>query len=367
MVEDARKIRVSMGTFDLIKGLAMILIVLAHMKSHYDLGTLIPKNLIVSMLGFVAFILDAGVNPLFFIIRGFSFKAMPVGKMLRKTYSVFFKPYIYTMLAVAVLFPVIYCLQYGFGLGAFKQAARWVLAFLFGLHDPLAKQKVILGIEVRACWVAWFLLTMFVSSNVFNLIMKFKNRATQIALTVLSVLAGYALSLVDFTYFCLPQGLIAAGYCYVGYFFMNTNFFERSSAVKLGTCLVLLSVAVLEALFGGYNLAYNTYKYGLLEIVGTSCVGVLLLILGVYAGQCKWKGLDWIKQIGIYTFWIMCIHSVELICLPWKKIIQSMPDHPLLAFSIEIVLKVLIYMVSCAALKKISLTKYRRMKLKNGA
>ena len=58
----------------------------------------------------------------------------------------------------------------------------------------------------------------------------------------------------------------------------------------------------------------------------------------------------------------MCVHSVELICLPWNKIVKAMPEYPLLAFAIEIALKVLIFAVSCTVLKSISQRKYQRMR-----
>lgn len=362
MVGAIKKTKINMGTFDLVKGLSMILIVLDHMIPHYDLTAIVPENSALLILAFLMRVIGVGINPVFFVIRGYMFKEKPAGRMLKKSFSACIKPYIYMMLAVAVLYPAVHSIQYGFGQAAFKQAARWVLAFLFGLHDPVAKQKVIFGIEVRACWVAWFLLTMFLASNVFNLILKVKKTAAQIALVVLSIASGYVLSLTGFTYFCLPQGLIAVGYYCAGYMLRKTNFFEKKRSVQIGFCLFLLAVTVWEAVYGSCSLPYNEYKYGLLEFFGTCCAGSLLLILSLRLGQWEWKGLDWTKQIGIYAFWIMCVHGVELICLPWNKIVKAMPEYPLLAFAIEIALKVLIFAVSCTVLKSISQRKYQRMR-----
>lgn len=353
-----------MGTFDLVKGLSMILIVVDHMISHYDVAAFLPNNSALWIFAFLIRLIGVGINPVFFVIRGYMFKEKPAQKMLKKSFSACIKPYIYMMLAVAVLYPAVFSIQYGFGPAAFQQAARWVLAFLFGLHDPAVKQKVIFGIEVRACWVAWFLLAMFLASNVFNLILKVKKTAAQIALAMLSVVTGYVLSLTGFTYFCLPQGLIAVGYYCAGYMLRKTNFFDRKRSVQIGVCFLLLAVTVWEAIYGNCSLPYNEYKNGLLEFVGTCCAGSLLLILSLRLGQWEWKGLDWMKQIGIYAFWVMCIHGVELICLPWAKIVKAMPEHPLLAFAIEIALKVLIFAVSCTVLKRISQRKYQRMRAK---
>lgn len=359
-----REIKIGLGSFDLVKGFAMILIVVNHMVSHYDTAVLFADNTLLKMLGFLLYLIGTGIIPVFFIISGYSFKRKPMKNYMKKSFKDFIKPYFYVMVAVAILYPIVHSIQYGFGRGTFKQSARWVLAFLFGLHDPIAKQKVILGVEVRACWGAWFLLTMFHAGNIFNLILKIKNTAMQFLLVVLSIVFGYVLSLIGFTYFCLPQGLIAVGYCYAGYLLKRMRFFNKKRIVQIGICLIMFAVTLWENFYGDFDLAYSLYKNGLLDILGTCCAGVLLLILSFYTEQYEWRALEWIKEIGIYTLWILCIHSVELICFPWDKIVKSLPEHLRLAFFIEIVIKIFIFAVGCAFLKWTSRNKYKRKRMK---
>lgn len=359
-MQDTRKIKIGLGTFDLLKGFAIIFMVIGHMASHYDMKDLNP---VLSTVWMLLGIFGVCANPMFFIVSGFGFKEKTPGKMLKKTFSELLKPYLYITLAVTVIFSMVHLLQYNKGLSsAIQAAARWILALLFGLHDPLVEQKVILGIEVRACWVAWFLLTMFVAFNVLNLILRAKKTTVQFALVALSIVSGYVLSCFDFTYFCIPQGLITVGYCYTGYMFKKTKFFERKS-FPIWLCIALVPITLMECFLGECSLSYNIYKNGLLDIIGAGCAGVLLFVLGAYAGQCEWKWLDYCKQIGIYTYWIMCIHSVELICFPWDKIIKSMPDYPLVAFVIELGLKFVLILVSCKVLKKVILYRCKKRKL----
>lgn len=365
MVSKTNYIKLSIGSFDLVKGTAIILIVLGHMMSHYDLAGILPDNAFLPVLGIFLRIISAGINPMFFIVKGYTSKEAPVKKTFRKSFSGCVIPYLYAAIAIAILFPIVNSIQYGFRADAFRQAARWVLAFLFGLHDPYAEQKVLFGIEVRACWVTWFLLAMFLSVNLFNLILKVRKTAGQIALVILSVVTGCLLGMVNFTYFCLPQGLIAVGYCYTGYSLKRLRFFQKKRRLQIGICGLLLIPTIWEAIYGSFDLAYNIYRYGPLEIACTCCSGLLLMILCLYANEWKWSGLDWIRQIGVYTLWIMCIHSVELICLPWDRIVKSMPQFPLLAFVLEIILKVLIFTISCTVLKKNSRSRYRRRREKS--
>lgn len=360
MVSNTKKLRIGLGTFDLIKGFGIVLVIMGHMMSHYTMENLNPVvYFVLQVLG----ILGVGANAMFFIVSGFGFKEMAPGKILKKMFSELLKPYLYITLAVAVLYPVVHLLQYNKGwMTAVRASASWVLALLFGLHDPVAEQKVIFGIEVRANWVAWYVLAMFVALNILNLILKAKKTGVQLALVVLSVVSGYVLGYLNFTYFCLPQGLIAVGYCYTGYLLKKLKLLERKTLL-IWMCIVFIPITLMEAFYGEYDLAYNIYKNGVLDIIGTGCAGVLLVVLCIYVGQCEWKWLDPLKQIGIYTYWIMCIHSVELICFPWGNIVKSMPEYPAVAFIIEVGLKFILVTGVCMVLKKITLYRYRKMRL----
>lgn len=363
-MQDTRKIKIGLGSFDLLKGFAIILVIIGHMTSHYDITALTSQTFLGRVFGVLILLLKNGLMPMFFLIRGFAFKNIPAEKMLKRSVSGFLKPYFYAMIAISMIYPMVHCIQYGIGWGAISNTARWVLAFLFGLHDPYAEQKIIFGIEVRACWVVWFLLAMFVADNVFNLIIKGKNTKVEIVLTAVSVGAGLILSSKELTYFCIPQGLIAVGYYYVGYAMKTYNFFGWSRKVQSGFCIAMFVAAILQALFGEFDMAYNLYKNGLLEFVGTSCTGILFLILGVYLASWEGPGVDKIRQIGVYTLWILCIHSVELICFPWGKIVKMMPECQLLAFVIEISLKIIILLASCNVIRKIVQFNYRRRIMK---
>ena len=87
MVSKTNNIKISIGSFDLVKGVAMILIVITHMTSHYDLGSLLPNNIFFKTLGFLILIIGIGFNPVFFIIKGYIFKEKPVKKIVKKSFS----------------------------------------------------------------------------------------------------------------------------------------------------------------------------------------------------------------------------------------------------------------------------------------
>lgn len=332
------------------------------MVYHYDFKLPLSNNALIYTLGIIGIFLNSSINPMFFIVGGYGFREKSCKVILKKTVNELLKPYCYVTLAIAILFPIIHYTQYHNWNSALRQTIRWTLAFLLGIHSNLSSPKSILGIEIAANWVVWYLLTMFIAYNILNLILKSKKIALQVVLVLLSALFGYTLSLFDFNYFCIPQGMIAVFYCYTGYILKKSNFLSNYHVLMI-SCLFIIPIAGLQIVFGEFNMAYNTYKYGLAEIIGTCCSGILMLIINLYVNRIDLKLFDYIREIGMYTYWILCIHSIELVCIPWSKIVKSMPNHPILAFVIELFAKVLIITSGCFLLKKIIFYKYKRRRL----
>ena len=118
-----KEIKLNLATFDLVKGIALIGIVLGHMFSHYD--TARAPGLVVFSLPL--FLLRTAINPMFLIASGFGFRPKPMGKMLKKTASELLKPYGYVTLAVAILFPLVHFLFYRWWPGAVQEGMRYLL------------------------------------------------------------------------------------------------------------------------------------------------------------------------------------------------------------------------------------------------
>lgn len=347
-----KEIKLNLATFDFAKGVAVLGILLGHMFSHYDAAQtlgLVPASALL-------FLLQNAINPMFFIATGFGFRAKPPKKMLAKTKKELLKPYLYVTLLIALLFPLIHFGFYRWWPGAFQEALRYLLAFLLGI--PKAG-KTVLGFSLYECSVMWFFLALFLAMNLLNRILSREPGPAPLLCVGACVLAGYALTLVDFDFFCLPQGLLSVGYCYLGYLLRQWGVLtDGKSRPRL--CIALVLVTLAQLFLGKFNLAYGVFGYGLLDYAASCCAGILLLVLCVFIGQKEWKCLDWIKQVGVYSYWIMCIHSVELVCIPWYTLPQALPDHQLLAFLLEVLLKCGILSAGCFALKKISRQIYKR-------
>lgn len=347
-----KTLRINLGTFDLIKGFCLIALILGHSAPRYDMDQL--KFLLPIVAVLTPF--KAGTNPMFFLISGFTFREKPVKKMLEKSSSSLLKPYLYVLLFIAVLFPLNHYLCYRWWPGAWEETVRTVLAFLLGVPES---GEMVFGYSLYENSVVWFLLALFIAQNLLNLVLKVKNEYLQFAGATCCFLVGYALRCLDFSYFCLPQGLLGTGYCYIGYMLKKHNFFTNGKK-QIAAYVILIVVTVCSLLFDEVSMTHGTPKFGLASYLGAACAGILLMAVGVHAGRLEWRCLDWIKKTGVYIFWIICIHSVEMTCVRWYMLTEYFAERQIIALAIELCAKLTIFILVVLVLKQISKRNYRR-------
>lgn len=351
---ETKKLRIHLGSFDLIKGIAMLLVILGHMSFFYDLQRL-P---LLRPLVFLLKITGPALMPLFFMISGYGFKEKRVLKTLKTTFFGLIVPYLYVAAAFVAIYPVTYFLCHGGLMETAWVTVRYLLAFLLGI--PKAG-KVIGGFEVMHCAAVWFFLASFIAFNLLNLIVKIRIKVLQPVTVSVCVIAGYLLILRDINWFCIPQGLMAVGCCYLGLLIKQYDLLNRGIR-KVWVYAVLLPVAAAHMYWGHMNLSLGEFRYGLLDYAGACCTAVLFLFAGVACGRREWRGLDSIKQLGMYTYWVLCIHVVEDGCMQWDVFIRAF-SNPYIAFLAELLLKGVIITLACVVLKKITQSQYRRRRI----
>ena len=351
-----KKKKINLSSFDLVKGLGIIAVVLMHMLPQYDLQRVAPLGWLYKGLN----MLSAGVMPMFYIASGYSFKEKPAGKMAKKAFSELIKPYLCVMVAVGIFFPLCHYLTFRWLPGALHESTRFVLAFALGVATS---GKEFLGYTLYECSVVWFLLSMFVAFNLLNQILRVKNVRLQLLLIALCTALGFILHHFGFIYYCIPQGLMATGYCYLGYLVKKHKVLTENTLPKWAWA-VLAIAAIIQAFYGEVNIAHGTYKLGLFDYLAAGGAGLLYLALGVKCGDLEWKLLEPIKAIGVYTYWIICIHSAEQTCIPWYRWSALWTDHQLRGFAGEVVIKAAIYITVCFFLKKLTQLKYKKAKQK---
>lgn len=345
-----KRLKFNLGSFDLIKGFAIMVIILGHMCYFYDLKEMTYFTPLIFFLKPMGFLM-----PMFFWVSGFGFREKRAEVVFKSTVKSFLYPYAVIM----VLFSVIYLTTYFFYYGNWSMALQctfaYLLAFLLGIPKP---GKIIRGFELGHCSAAWFFLASFLAFNLLNLILKFKNKRLQTLLVIGCFLVGYFINIHDVNYYCVPQGLMALGYFYAGYIFKQYRLLEFLRT-KIWIYLVLIPVTLIHFLLGNFNLCLGEFNYGLLDCIGAGCSALLLILAGIFLDRFEWKCFDLLRKIGLYSYWILCVHVIENDCMHWEAFISSMPNQPM-AYCLELLLKILIISLGCMMLKKITQYRYKR-------
>lgn len=350
MTEKKRTV-ITIGTFDLVKGIGMISIVIGHMMYDYDVDKM-PALLLPLV---ILHILGYGLMPMFYFASGYGCKEKSVGNILKKSGKDLMIPYLWVMAAVIVFFPLCHYLAFRWWPGAFSEMFRVALAFAVGVPCP---GKELFGIRLYECSVVWFLLSLFIAMNVINVILKLHEEWQRVMMVCFCVIAGYWCSVYRIWYFCIPQGLMAVGYLYVGYRIKIDKWLQKS--VPMWQYVILAGVSVIEILFGGFHFSYNIFKWGLLDYLGAGCIGLLSLRISVWANCIENAASEAIRKIGRYTYWAMCVHAVEMSCIPWYLFAQKFAKYPHMAFGAEVVLRGMIIGLGCVLLNRISKVKHRK-------
>lgn len=338
--------KLNLMSFSLAKGIAILSVVCFHTYDRYESEFLtVAKYFLV---------LSIAVLPAFFLISGCGFKEATPRKMLKKTFSGLVVPYLWVMATFATIFPVVrFCIEGSLPV-AIDQTKRFLIAFILGYARY---GKMLFGVELFWCTPVWFLLASFVASNVLNLILQIRNEKVRLLGVVLAVLLGNYLFSVEFFYGCIPQGLRAVGYFYVGYMLKKNELILRLWKKPI-VYVILIPCFLLDLKLA--TLPDTVFINVLVEFIFSTFAGMLFLCAAIYLSTFELKGLDWINKVGIYSHWILCLHSAEMDIVPWHYLPKVFAQHQFLGFVVEMILKAIIYIAGCMILKRMAKIRYKR-------
>lgn len=334
---EQKKIKIGLGSFDLIKGIAILSVIYLHAGWDSCFSNIV--NIVwKSFLG--------GFMPMFFILNGYGFKKKPIMKMLKKTGSDFLVPY-FLIIPMAIFLHFICNMPlYPDVIYGFQDVKNYVISFLHGRDcaGPL-----------------WFFLALFIANNTLNLILAIKEKWMRIICVVFSVTAGFAVMHTGFCFFRIVEGLTAVGFSYIGYVLKEKRLLEKAYTSIWGY-LILVPLWVFQVLIlskGGMILDMYSSEYTLLQFFLAGGIGLLLICIGLMLNRIKWNGMEFFRKCGMYSYWILMVHTIDMIAVPWHDLLRN-NSLPLLEFAIELGLRVWIIVIGCTIIKMISQIRYRQ-------
>lgn len=346
---EKKKVKVGLGAFDMAKGIAVLGVIIFHMRARY----FSEEMMAFSPLFMVLFGIGSSLIPMFFIISGYGFMEKKPAVVFKKTFSSMILPYLVCIPLVAVSF-------LAFSYPAFYPREEFLKRFwglMAGLALGLPENKLVGDFQIWAIVTMWFFLALFVAQNLLNLIVKVKKIWLQILLVGLCIAVGFVLRAFEFDYYCIALGLLAVGFCYAGYAIKKWKLLNRW--MYSPWAWICLGILFLPQFFTGFfNMASG--EYSPLKYFSAGCGGVLMMFAALWCNRFNGRITGALRKIGFQSFWVIYVHGIERLALPWDALAWENPSL-LLALVIEVGLKIVFISLGCMVFKKISQIKYRRL------
>lgn len=318
MKTDSKK-TMSLGYFNLARGLGMVLILLGHSMNLY----LPPEEYRNPGLG-TGTVIGGGIMAAFFMISGFGFYKRSPKKCFLIQKKLLLYPYIFVAGAVLLTKAGLAVLEKR---SFWKHGGELVLTYLFGLNAEGGGK--VFGIPIESVSIFWFVLALFGGWLLYNGIMQLHSHKIQICCIAGCVVLSYILTLISKVWpYCLPMALLAVGYLAAGEFVKKYNLLERKISPKWW--ILIGGSTVISGIFGDVNIVACQWRLGLVDVWGTFCAG--FLILRLYALFMKkektGKIIGALEEIGFNSISVVCIHAYEKIIFPWYRVAGFFPAQP---------------------------------------
>lgn len=339
------KIKNTLGMFDLLKGIIMVAIIAFHTfnlffstEDFLHAGSGENFEIFQSVLA-VLFIYCFSISmPAFLVVSGYGFRKRPFVKMLKQQAGTILIPYFCSAIAAVILHLLCHYLSFRYLPGAINETLKIAAGQVFGM----SKTVTINNFTLFACGTTWFLLTLFWAYIFLDFIMLHVSEKKQLFFVGVVVIVGWILSFFDYVPWCISQGMVGTLYVYMGHAIKKRKIFEKEWTLKEKLLIVLLVIIpglVMSAFGCILGMADGVYSLGVLTIIVSGFGGCVLVYF--YLKNNIWNGKisNILRGVGRYSLYIMCVHSVELIAIPWYIVSAKFQDYKGVGFVIIFALR----------------------------
>ena len=320
----------AIGMFDLLKGLGMITIVLAHTAELYPVQ--ISGGL--SLTAFFPFIYREALMAAFFIASGYGFRKRSVKKCVQQQLQGLLKPYCITAVCTSVLHLICHYLAFHYLPGSITETIKVAGGFLLGLPHTTTYA----GQQFFSTGPMWYLLALMVGWVLLDLILNIFPEVYEHWAVLGCMLLGWAVSLVWEPPFCLVQGAVIVPYLYIGYLAKKHRWLDKPMPRPVlwlllgGTALTAVGALLTRSTD---CISMGQWTLGPLSILLDAATGYLFIRLFVKLNRFQGPVAQGLQAIGRSSLNIFCIHTVELIAIPWYLLAARFASRPLAGIALQ--------------------------------
>lgn len=316
-----------LGMFDLLKGICMISIIITHTKVFFPETAFDTASggFISDILKIIFQIISMGdaVMPIFLIISGYGFRVLKSNKKcIEKQAKALLKPYLYAAVISTGLHVLVHYYKFRYLRGSVQATIPVLLGFLLGAGST----TTIHGVEIYGVGPMWFLVTLFVSWVLLNILFNLLPEKFVGPVVLIISYAGYLIAQKVWIPFCLLQSCVGMLFIYIGYVIKKGDWYRRKIPFLLWAVLIPLSLFCIVK--GGFVM-YSLYlPYGFIGAIAAGALAFLIIRLFLNLNWLEFFGRSSICMIGRQSLIVMCIHNIEYHALLWYTVAERHMDYP---------------------------------------
>ena len=320
----------SLGMFDFLKGIGMLTIVFAHSAELYPVGA----TTTITPMTFYLFAYRESLMAAFYIASGYGFRKRSIGKCIHQQLKSLLKPYLYTALFTCVLHFIVHYKTFQYLPGTIGESVKVTGGFLLGLPHTAEY----FGQEFFSCGPMWYLLALMVGWILLDVILNiFPEQYVSWAVAGCALL-GWGVSLVWEPPFCLIQGAVIVPYLYIGFLAKKKHLLDGPLPPKvfaglLGAAALIAVGALATRTTDCISLA--EWSLGPLSIFLDGAAGLLFIRLFMRLSRFHGLIVRFLEAVGRRSLHIFCIHTVEIIAIPWYLMVARFSDRPVLGMWLQ--------------------------------
>ena len=315
-------IKNTLGMFDLLKGVMMILMIMAHTYGLFDVlygyesyeAFIAAQNPVVLFLLLLLMAFGEASMPVLFVISGYGFRKTTFKKSVEKQFKMLVIPYLVTMCVTVVLHFIIYYMLYTpGGRETTIQTLKLFASFLFGFST----ETHYFGISLGVCGPVWFLLALFIGNVIFNeLLNRFEGIKLLIASAVVSLI-GWLIILGSPLPWAISQGFVAVLFICLGHMAKKYKIFTsgKNPALRAVVVIAIIAIGMARRLYGEFNMALNAYTFGFVSIVISGLFSCVTVYLFLYLNGLNGKISGFIRKLGRLSLYVLCVHAIEMMSM----------------------------------------------------
>lgn len=268
------------ATIDIMKGIGIILVMLGHQN--------LPINTFIYSFHM----------PLFFIIGGYLYKANSILSSIKKDFRRLIIPYIFAsslIIGNELLMSII------------KSDNSYVFnSIIASIYGSGQSYDGALFAKVPSIGAIWFLLALFWTKNIFNILHKYLNdKILFISCIVMSIAASYIDHNIANIPFSILPGVSALIFYYLGFHAKNFNL--RSYYYLF--CILIWFIAINYSHLYMVRCSFGCYP---IDIIGACGGTIVVFLISKYTHGTSVKFSYIFRWFGVNSLAILCFHAFRI-------------------------------------------------------